>query len=225
MAKPSQSDINGVYSPFSLTRDQWVCCFAPLNHGFWNFSNIFYVFHLSLSFVRPAQVFAISKTTCLNINKHQQCKKMSHLLVTFHGCQTHNVNGAYSSIKYINADPLLGHDEGVHQGHIVHFDCQDVHWCRTFGQGQHKCFHTQKHVSKSPCHPYSHICLFATVDLGMTLLLGKLHSLCPSFFLCLLFVVWGDFSYQYYSSSDVCVERGEKNASSSVYPAIDLVIG
>lgn len=78
------------------------------------------------------------------------------------------------------------------------------------------------HKNTYPCQPCSHIYLFAAVDLGMTLLPGKLLFLCPSFFFCWLFVRWFSISVSFIPW---CVERGEKYASSSVYPAIDLAIG
>lgn len=78
------------------------------------------------------------------------------------------------------------------------------------------------HKNMNPCQPCSHICHYTAVDLGMTLLPVKLLFLCPSFFFCWLFVGWFSISVSFIQW---CVERGEKYASSSVYPVIDLVIG
>ena len=59
----------------------------------------------------------------------------------------------------------------------IHFDFRDVHWCSPFGQGHHKCFHTNR-VFVSPQRCLS----FWSRGPWDDFVAGKLLFLCPSFF-------------------------------------------
>lgn len=64
--------------------------------------------------------------------------------------------------------------------------------------------HTKKNVSQTLCQPCSHICVFAAVDLRMTLLQANFFFSVPHSFS--VYFLSGDFPYQYHSSSDVWKE-------------------
>ncbi len=88
MAKPSRSDINGVYSHFSLPCDHWAC---PCTSESWLLKLLQHLLALSfLCFVSPAWVFAISQSSCLKVEAHQalqhsltNCEKMELLARQF----------------------------------------------------------------------------------------------------------------------------------------------
>lgn len=87
----------------------------------------------------------------------------------------------------------------------IHFDFRDVHWCSPFGQGHHKCFHTNRlFVSPQRCLS------FWSSGPWDDFVAGKLLFVCPSFFFfSLLYVGWFSISVSFIQ----CVERGKKYAN------------